>query len=69
MTATAASSTRLPKLTEGRALTKTVPLDDRTSLYSAWGDWLGLSCLAVTIGLLPLALAGTSWPGSGHEGE
>ena len=46
----------LPKLTEG-VLTGTVPLDDRTSLYSAWGDWLGLFCLAVSIGLLPLALA------------
>ena len=46
----------LPKLTEG-VLSKTVQLDDRTSLYSAWGDWLGLSCLAVSIGLLPLALA------------
>jgi apolipoprotein N-acyltransferase len=30
-----------------------VPLDDRTSLYIAWGDWLGWSCLAVCIGLVP----------------
>jgi apolipoprotein N-acyltransferase len=33
-----------------------VPLDDRTSYYTVWGDWLGLSCLAVTIGLVPLGL-------------
>ena len=44
----------LPKLREG-VLTGTIPLDDRTSLYSSWGDWLGLSCLAITIGLVPLA--------------
>lgn len=31
-----------------------VPLDDRTTLYTRLGDWLGLSCLAVTIGLLVL---------------
>jgi apolipoprotein N-acyltransferase len=49
----------LPKAREG-ILTRVVPLDDRTSLYSAWGDWLGLSCLAVTIGLPPIALA-RSW--------
>ncbi len=41
-------------LSEG-ALTVRVPLDDRVSLYSRWGDWLGLTCMAVTIGLLPLA--------------
>ena len=33
-----------------------IPLDDRTSFYSRWGDWLGLGCLAVTIGLIPLGL-------------
>ena len=33
-----------------------LPLDDRSSYYSAWGDWLGRSCLAVTIGLVPLGL-------------
>jgi apolipoprotein N-acyltransferase len=33
-----------------------VPLDDRTTWYSRWGDWLGMSCLAVTIGWLPLGL-------------
>lgn len=31
-----------------------VPLDSRTSLYTAWGDWLGLGCLAITIGLVPI---------------
>jgi len=32
-----------------------IPLDDRTGLYSFWGDWFGQSCLAVTIGLIPLS--------------
>jgi len=36
-------------------LSDLVELDDRTSVYSSWGDWVGLGCLAVTIGLLPLA--------------
>ncbi len=45
----------LPRLTE-KVLNVTVPLDDRTSLYTAWGDWLGMSCLAVTIGLVPMGL-------------
>jgi apolipoprotein N-acyltransferase len=44
----------LPKLHEGFVV-RTVPLDDRVSAYSAWGDWLGLSCLAVAIGLVPLS--------------
>jgi len=43
----------LSKETQG-VLSVTVPLDDRTSCYSRWGDWLGLSCLAVSIGLIPL---------------
>jgi apolipoprotein N-acyltransferase len=43
----------LPKNSEG-VLAVTVPLDDRTSYYSQWGDWLGLSTLAVTIGLIPM---------------
>jgi len=43
----------LPKETQG-VLSVTVPLDDRTSCYSRWGDWLGLSCLAVTVGLIPI---------------
>ncbi len=43
----------LAKLKEG-VLIETTPLDDRVSLYSAWGDWLGLFCLAATIGLLVL---------------
>jgi apolipoprotein N-acyltransferase len=45
----------LPKDTEG-VLAVTVPLDDRQSLYSRLGDWLGLSCFAVTIGLVPLGI-------------
>jgi apolipoprotein N-acyltransferase len=45
----------LPKEVED-VLSVTVPLDDRTTYYSVWGDWLGLSCLAVTIGLVPLGL-------------
>ncbi len=35
-------------------LTEVAPLDDRTSFYSRWGDWLGQSCLASTLGLLVL---------------
>jgi apolipoprotein N-acyltransferase len=45
----------LPRLKE-TVLSVTVPLDDRTSFYTLWGDWLGLSCLAVTIGLVPTSL-------------
>ena len=37
-------------------LTVQVPLDDRTTLYSRWGDWLGLSCLAIAIGWIPMGL-------------
>jgi apolipoprotein N-acyltransferase len=48
----------LPTLKEG-VLVGLIPLDDRAGLYSHWGDWLGLSCLAVSIGLLPLAWV---WP-------
>jgi apolipoprotein N-acyltransferase len=36
-------------------LSVTVPLDRRTSYYSRWGDWLGLTCLSISIGLVPLA--------------
>ena len=32
-----------------------VPLDGRAGLYSRWGDWLGQTCLAVTVGLIPLS--------------
>jgi apolipoprotein N-acyltransferase len=46
---------RLPKSVED-VLIVTVPLDDRTTWYSRWGDWLGLSCLAVTIGWVPIGL-------------
>ena len=43
----------MPKRTTG-LLSEVVPLDDRVSFYSRWGDWLGQSCLACTIGLLML---------------
>ncbi len=45
----------LPKETKG-VLSVTVPLDAREGLYSRWGDWVGRTCLAVTIGLVPLGL-------------
>ena len=31
------------------------PSGRRTSYYSRWGDWLGLTCLAISIGLVPMA--------------
>ncbi|QEH38201.1 Apolipoprotein N-acyltransferase [Aquisphaera giovannonii] len=37
-------------------LSVAVPLDDRSSAFTALGDWLGLSCLAVAIGLVPMGL-------------
>ena len=43
----------LPKLKED-VLVEVAPLDDRVSFYSRWGDWLGLSCLAATLGWLVL---------------
>jgi apolipoprotein N-acyltransferase len=45
----------LPKESKG-VLSVMVPLDDRGSFYTRYGDWLGLSCLAVTIGLVPLGI-------------
>ncbi|HKI21023.1 MAG TPA: apolipoprotein N-acyltransferase [Isosphaeraceae bacterium] len=45
----------LPK-DKSDVLSVTVPLDGRVTLYSRWGDWLGLSCLATLIGFIPLAL-------------
>ena len=36
-------------------LTAVVELDDRSSVYSQWGDWVGLGCLCVCIGLVPVA--------------
>lgn len=41
----------LPTLQEG-VVVGVVPLDPRTSLYTRWGDWLGQSCLSVTVGFL-----------------
>ena len=46
---------RLPKNVEDQLVVQ-VPLDDRTTWYSRWGDWLGVSCLAVTIGWIPMGL-------------
>jgi apolipoprotein N-acyltransferase len=43
----------LPKEAKG-VLSVTVPLDDRTTFYTRYGDWLGLSCLAISIGLFPM---------------
>ena len=43
----------LEKLKTG-VLVENAPLDDRVSLYSQWGDWLGQFCLASTLGLLVL---------------
>jgi apolipoprotein N-acyltransferase len=34
----------------------TVPLDSRTSLYTKFGDWFGLLCLAITLGLIPMGI-------------
>jgi apolipoprotein N-acyltransferase len=48
----------LPKLQKG-VLIETAPLDGRVSLYTRWGDWLGLFCLASTVGML---LIGTFSP-------
>jgi apolipoprotein N-acyltransferase len=45
---------RMSKNTQGLLLVIS-ELDDRVSLYSAWGDWLGQACLAISIGLIPLA--------------
>lgn len=42
----------LPRLTEG-VLQATIPLDPRTAPYTSWGDWLGLACVAVGIGIVP----------------
>ena len=47
---------RLPKLKEG-VLSGIIPLDDRTAVYSRWGDWLGRTALAVTIGFLVMGAA------------
>jgi len=50
----------LPKDQSG-VLSVGVPPDERTSSYSRWGDWLGLSCLAILIGFIPLALFKQAW--------
>jgi len=35
-------------------LVREIPLDPRTGLYTAWGDWVGQGCLAISIGIVPL---------------
>jgi apolipoprotein N-acyltransferase len=47
---------RLRSLQEG-IVAGVLPLDDRGSLYARWGDWFGLGCLAITIGMVPLGVA------------
>ena len=44
----------LAKEVADQVLVAVVPLDDRTSLYSRWGDWLGQMTLAGTIGFVIL---------------
>jgi apolipoprotein N-acyltransferase len=48
----------MEKLKKG-VLIEVAPLDPRVSLYSQWGDWLGMFCGASTLGLL---LMGTFSP-------
>jgi apolipoprotein N-acyltransferase len=45
----------LPRVTEN-VLSVSVPLDDRNSGFTVLGDWLGLCCLAVALGLVPMGL-------------
>ncbi len=47
----------VPKLSAG-VIVREVPLDPRSSLYIRAGDWIGQSCLALTIGLTILGLSG-----------
>ncbi len=47
----------VPKLTAG-VLVRPTPLDPRSSLYIRAGDWIGQSCLALTIGLTILSASG-----------
>ena len=53
----------LEKLKVG-VLVETAPLDDRVSLYSRWGDWVGQFCLASTLGLLVLGTFAPRRPGA-----
>ena len=46
---------RLPPADEG-TLRVQVPLDDRSTLYLAWGDWLPLACAAFTLAALATIL-------------
>jgi apolipoprotein N-acyltransferase len=49
----------LAKMRAG-VVSETVPLDDRRSAYSRLGDWVGLTCLAATIGLPFVAFTGSA---------
>ncbi len=44
----------LAKEVADQVLSAVTPLDDRTALYSGWGDWLGQTTLAGSIGFLIL---------------
>jgi apolipoprotein N-acyltransferase len=46
---------QLPKLKE-EVLIGIVPLDDRRSLYSVWGDWFAALLLILTVAMLPANL-------------
>jgi apolipoprotein N-acyltransferase len=43
---------QLPKLKE-EVLIGVVPLDDRRSFYSIWGDWFAVSLLLLTLAMIP----------------
>ncbi|MBX6314865.1 MAG: apolipoprotein N-acyltransferase [Isosphaeraceae bacterium] len=51
----------LPKV-RADVLVGELPLDDRESLYAAWGDWFAQTCLAITLGLVVLGLLGDRLP-------
>ena len=44
----------LPEATSG-VLVSRVPLDPRTSLYAAWGDWMPIGCLGLLAAAVPAA--------------
>ena len=58
----------LAKEVADQVLEAVAPLDDRTSLYSRWGDWLGQMTLAGTIGFVILGLIAPGRPGVAVNG-
>ena len=58
----------MAKLKAG-VLTVVAPLDDRTSVYSQWGDWPGLCSIAATIGLLMLGTFSPRGPGRDTDAQ